>query len=97
MENLFLGISESPYRNEIILAITIWTVFWKGLALWKSARDGNKYWFLVILIFNTSGFLEIIYLLLKRYKVIKPMSKTTSLAAVKERESSPIKKRKKAV
>ena len=54
----------------IVLAI-IWTFIWKGLALWRAATLRQKYWFLAILLINTLGILEIIYLFLvsKKYKV----------------------------
>ncbi len=54
----------------IALAI-IWTIVWKGLALWRSAELRQKYWFLAILVINTLGILEIIYLFVvtKNYKV----------------------------
>lgn len=44
------------------LLIFIWTLFWKGIALWKSARNGHKKWFVALLILNTLGILEIIYI-----------------------------------
>ena len=40
----------------------IWSIFWKGLALWKSARLGHKKWFIVLLLINTIGILEIFYI-----------------------------------
>lgn len=42
----------------------IWTLVWKGLALWRSARLGQRKWFIALLVVNTLGILEIIYLLL---------------------------------
>lgn len=42
--------------------IIIWSLVWKGLALWRSARRGQRYWFLIILVINTFGILEILYL-----------------------------------
>lgn len=44
------------------LLILVWSIFWKGLALWATARKGEKIWFLVFLVVNTIGILEIIYL-----------------------------------
>lgn len=44
------------------LLLMIWSLIWKGLALWRAAHTGNKRWFVVFLIFNTVGILEIIYL-----------------------------------
>ena len=40
----------------------LWALVWKGLALWHSARRGQYWWFLALLIVNTFGILEIIYL-----------------------------------
>ena len=54
----------------VALAV-IWTLAWKGLALWRSAGLRQKYWFIALLIINTLGILEIIYLyfVAKNYKV----------------------------
>lgn len=46
----------------ILLFVLLWSVLWKGLALWHSARRGQHVWFLAILVVNTLGILEIIYL-----------------------------------
>ncbi|MCD6569065.1 hypothetical protein J7K70_02940 [bacterium] len=49
--------------NPVFLYILIaWSLLWKGLALWKSARQGQKWWFIVLLIINTLGLLEILYI-----------------------------------
>lgn len=42
--------------------ILLWSLFWKGLALWHSGRRGQVWWFVVMLVVNTLGILEIIYL-----------------------------------
>jgi hypothetical protein len=47
----------------LILVIATWSLIWKGIALWKSARRKQKVWFVVLLILNTGGILPIIYLL----------------------------------
>lgn len=46
----------------IIIIALIWSIVWKGMALWKAARHGDKGWFVVFLIVNTLGLLEIIYI-----------------------------------
>lgn len=46
-----------------LIPLIIWSVIWKGLALWKSARHNQLAWFVVMLVLNTAGILEIIYLL----------------------------------
>jgi len=40
----------------------IWTLIWKGFALWQAAGLRQKYWFVALLLINTLGILEIIYL-----------------------------------
>jgi methionyl-tRNA synthetase len=45
-----------------MLVVGLWTVFWKGLALWHAGRRGDVAWFLAILVINLLGILEIVYL-----------------------------------
>ncbi|MDP2630120.1 MAG: DUF5652 family protein [Candidatus Uhrbacteria bacterium] len=50
-------------NNAWILALLVlWSIPWKGVALWKAARSGSKPWFVVLLVVNTLGILEIIYI-----------------------------------
>ncbi len=42
--------------------LLIWSIFWKGLALWHSGRRGQPWWFVILLVVNTVGIVEIIYL-----------------------------------
>lgn len=56
--NPIIGIMNS----WIFFPILVWTVFWKGFALWTAAHKNHKVWFVVLLIVNTFGILEIIYL-----------------------------------
>lgn len=51
------------YTLPIIILIVIWSLFWKGAALWHSARKKDNVWFVILLCINTLGILEIIYLL----------------------------------
>lgn len=46
----------------IIYTILIWALVWKGLALWKSANKKQVPWFIALLILNTVGILEILYI-----------------------------------
>ncbi|MBU0459443.1 MAG: hypothetical protein KKH52_03565 [Nanoarchaeota archaeon] len=47
----------------LLLVISIWTLIWKGIALWFAGKNRQKAWFIVMLIFNTMGLLPIIYLI----------------------------------
>ncbi len=53
------------FQNILIGIFYVWCIFWKGVALWRSAKLGQRNWFVVILILNslTFGLLEIVYLL----------------------------------
>jgi methionyl-tRNA synthetase len=46
----------------ILLLIILWTLPWKGVALWKAGRNGQKIWFIALLMFNTLALLPIVYL-----------------------------------
>lgn len=46
----------------VFFILFIWSILWKGIALWKSAKYDQRNWFIVILVLNTVGILEIIYL-----------------------------------
>jgi hypothetical protein len=41
--------------------VLAWSLAWKGLALWKAAQKSQKIWFIVLLIVNTVGMLDILY------------------------------------
>lgn len=56
MEEFILG------NSWILLLITLWTIPWKGVALWKSAHNKQMGWFIALLILNTLAILEIIYI-----------------------------------
>jgi len=46
----------------ITLLIVLWTLPWKGVALWKASKNNHKAWFWVMLIVNTLAILEIFYI-----------------------------------
>ena len=49
--------------KEVWFFIVIgWTLPWKGVAMWKSARNGQPAWFIALLVINTLAILEIVYL-----------------------------------
>ena len=57
--------------NPVILLLSLvllicWTVVWKGLALWSAAREDSRAWFIALLLINTLGILEILYLFVFR-------------------------------
>jgi len=50
------------FQLWIFWPLLIWTLAWKGLALWKAARKNHTIWYIVLLILNTVGILEILYI-----------------------------------
>ena len=71
-----LGLSAAAL-GVLVLVISSSSIFWKGFALWYAARGSQKWWFIALLIVNTVGILEIIYLLFFRPK---PAASNSSLA-----------------
>ncbi len=46
----------------LLAAFVAWSIFWKGLALWRAAQRKELYWFIALLLVNTLGVLEILYI-----------------------------------
>ena len=62
----------------LVVILMLWSIIWKGIALWKSARNESKIWFVILLIVNTVGILEIIYI----FAVARPKEKMVSAPQV---------------
>ncbi len=61
MLDQILYIMENPW---VAMAVLVWSLAWKGMALWRSARNNQRNWFVALLVVNTLGLLEIFYLFL---------------------------------
>ncbi|HLC53933.1 MAG TPA: DUF5652 family protein [Candidatus Nanoarchaeia archaeon] len=48
----------------LLIMVLAWSLFWKAIALWKSARNNHFIWFVAFLIIHTLGILEILYIFL---------------------------------
>lgn len=46
----------------VVIVLSLWELFWKGKALWKSSQRNERNWFIIILVANTLGILPIVYL-----------------------------------
>ncbi len=51
-----------PGLGLLVLLAVIWTLVWKGIALWKAGQNGHKGWFVALFLLNTLGILEIVYI-----------------------------------
>ncbi|OHA93120.1 MAG: hypothetical protein A3H52_02070 [Candidatus Zambryskibacteria bacterium RIFCSPLOWO2_02_FULL_39_26] len=72
MINIISTLDTLPVWAPVLLVLLVlWSTVWKGLALWKSARLSHKKWFIILLVVNTVGILEIIYIyfVAKKYSV----------------------------
>lgn len=45
-----------------VLILAVWSIIWKGIALWKAAQNKSLVWYVIMLLVNTVGILEIIYI-----------------------------------
>lgn len=54
--------TRGPAARAVILVLVAWSLAWKGASLWRAARDGNKPWFAALLVTNTLGALDAVYL-----------------------------------
>lgn len=56
----------------LFIPLIVWAIFWKGWALWRAAKNDSKVWFVVLLVVNTLGILDILYLFVfGKRKVVK--------------------------
>lgn len=64
----------------LIVGLMAWTFVLKGFALWFAARNHHVVWFIVLMLINTLGILELAYLLVFRKDkaaVPAPVAETT--------------------
>lgn len=52
----------SQFPPFLLFTVFLWSLLWKGIALWKAAKFDQRNWFIVLLIVNAVGILEIVYL-----------------------------------
>lgn len=53
---------DSLLNSNWLYLVLLWVLPWKGVALWRAARNGQKKWFIALLVVNTLALLEIIYI-----------------------------------
>lgn len=61
---LYMMASNFSSQPWLMVLVLIWSIPWKGVALWKAAKKNDLPWFVVLLIVNTLGILEILYIYL---------------------------------
>jgi hypothetical protein len=58
--NSFL-VSQSWFLPTVII-LGVWSMIWKGFALYRAGSRRDKVWFTVLFLVNTLGILEIFYI-----------------------------------
>jgi methionyl-tRNA synthetase len=46
----------------VFILAAAWSLPWKGVSLWKAARNKQEWWFIVLLLVNTLGVLDALYI-----------------------------------
>ena len=62
MENFNQVVTQTLSNPLLLMLFVIWSIFWKGMALWKSSQKKHLVWFIILLLVNTLGLLEIAYI-----------------------------------
>ncbi len=58
-------LADLPTNTVLLMVLAaLWTLPWKGYALWRAARIGDTWWFVALLVLNTLAILDIIYIFL---------------------------------
>ena len=52
----------SSQQLVYVILIGLWSLVWKAFALWKAAGQKDKVWFVALIILNTAGILDILYI-----------------------------------
>ena len=68
----------TPIITILIITGALWDVVWKGIALWRAARNSHQVWFIFLLIVNSAGILPIIYILFFSKKKVAPPASPTA-------------------
>ena len=55
----------------LLFVLFLWSLLWKGIALWRASKNDQRNWFVVMLVVNTIGILEIVYLFFFAKKKIR--------------------------
>jgi hypothetical protein len=70
----------SPGGRALLFSAVAWTLAWKGASLWRAARNGSKPWFVALLLSNSLGVLDAIYLLAVERRGRKAIAAAGSIA-----------------
>lgn len=67
----------------LLIAMLFWALPWKGFAMWYAAKLEHKKWFAALLVINTMGVADILYLLF--YNKSKKEKETRAMNLLKKK------------
>lgn len=79
IESMNQSITNFIAANPWFIALVVWSIIWKLIALWKAARNNHLTIFIVLAFVNTAGIAEIIYLLYLRFRSKKGEAATPEI------------------
>ena len=71
----FLHFTDVTWLLIIAIAV-VWSLVWKGIALWQAGKNIHLGWFVTLYLVNTLGVLEIIYLIAFNRVALRPSKDT---------------------
>lgn len=73
---------------SMVAFIIVWSIIWKAVALWHAARNNHKIWYVVMIVVNTFGILEIIYIVFVSKSLNRPAG--SYIVDSKSKSSAPV-------
>jgi uncharacterized integral membrane protein len=79
----FVGLSplELATLGTLAVLIALIVLVLKGMSLWCAAKRNEKWWFVILMIVNTLGILELVYLIFVAKKWNKPVSPASGVSS----------------
>ena len=70
----------------ILVLLSVWELVWKGFGLWYAAENKQKGWFIAMLLLNTLGLLQMVYLIWFKPKRRREMPLKSATKSVRKRK-----------
>lgn len=65
---MIIPMAISIIKIIVIVLMLAWLLFWKGYSVWTAARNGQKKWFIALIVLNTLSILDIFYVFYVAHK-----------------------------
>jgi len=62
MEEFLTQFLDPGEITPFAILIALWSLPWKGVALWKASQNKSKGWFVALLLINTAALLDALYI-----------------------------------